>query len=77
MPCQVRIEETIENKSCSTTWADPKTDFEPYPKPKNSPVGIQTVKIIPKIKSKSKVRNEGIIENKSCSTIWVPPNTVF
>ena len=26
---KVRIEETIENESCPTTWADPNTAFEP------------------------------------------------
>ena len=32
------IEKNIENKSCSTTWEDPKTVFEPYPDPKNGPL---------------------------------------
>ena len=27
----VRIEGNIENKSCSTTWVDPKTVIKPYP----------------------------------------------
>ena len=26
---KVRIEETIENESCPTTWADPNTAYEP------------------------------------------------
>ena len=33
----VTIEGIIENDSCSSTWGDPKADFEPYPEPKNSP----------------------------------------
>ena len=36
---QVTIEENIDNKSCSTTWVGPKTVFEPYPDPKNRPLG--------------------------------------
>ena len=35
----VRIEGNIEDEKCSTTWVDPKTVFEPYPNPKNSPLG--------------------------------------
>ena len=38
------MEENIDNKSCSTTLVDPKTFFEPYPDPKNSPLGPQKVK---------------------------------
>ena len=34
---KVRIERTIENKSCSTTWVDIKTVFELYPDPENIP----------------------------------------
>ena len=56
---------------------DPKTVFEPYPNPKNSPLWPQKVKNDPKIKSNSKVRIERNIENESCSTIWVDPKTVF
>ena len=48
---------SIENKSCSTTWLDPKKDFEPYPNPKSSPLGLQKVKNNPKIKSNSKSPN--------------------
>ena len=51
--------------------------FEPYPDPKNSPLGLQKVKIDPKIKSNSKVRIEWIIENKSCSATSVDPKTIF
>ena len=36
---KVRIEENLENKSCSTTWVDPKIVFDPYPDPKNNPLG--------------------------------------
>ena len=41
---KVRSEGIIEDKSYSTTWVDPKTAFEPYPNPKNSPLGPQKVK---------------------------------
>ena len=74
---KVRIEGTLENKSCSTTWVDPITVFEPYTDPKNSPFGPQKVKNYPKIKSKSKVRIEENIENKSLSTTWLEPKKVF
>ena len=37
---------------------------EPYPNPKNSPLGPQKVKNDPKIKSNSNVRDLGIAENK-------------
>ena len=43
-----------------------KTVFEPYPNPKNSPLGPQIVKIDPKIMSKSKVRIEESMEIKRC-----------
>ena len=46
---KVRIEGTIENKSSSTTWVDPKTFFEHYPDPKNSPLGTQKVKLTSKL----------------------------
>ena len=46
----VRIYRNIENGSCSTTWVDPKTVFDPFPDPKNSPTGPQKVKKYPKIK---------------------------
>ena len=74
---KIRIEGTIENKSCSTTWVDLKTVFEPYPEPKDSPLGPQKIKNDCKIKLKSKVRIEGNIENKSYSTTWVDPKTVL
>ena len=45
---KVTIEENIENKSCSTTWEDPKTVFELYPEPKNSPLRLQKFKMTPK-----------------------------
>ena len=56
---------------------DPKTVFEPYPNPKNSPSKPPKVKNDTKIKSNSRVRVEGITENKSCSTTWVVPKTAF
>ena len=37
-------------------FGDPKKVLEPYPNPKNSPLGPQKVKNDPKIKSKSNVR---------------------
>ena len=45
----VRIERTMENKSCSATWVDQKTVFEPKPHPTNSPLGPKTSKITPKL----------------------------
>ena len=69
------IEENIENKSCSTTWVDSKTVFEPYSDSKNRPLEPQKVKNDPKIKSNSKVRIEWSIEKESCSTKWVDPKT--
>ena len=41
---KVTIEENIENKSCSTTWVDPKIVFESYPDPKNSLIWLQKLK---------------------------------
>ena len=40
---KVRIEGTIENKSFSTKRVDIKTNFEPYPSPKNSPLVAQEI----------------------------------
>ena len=51
------------------------TFFCPKKQKKNIPVGPQTVKNNPKIKSKSDVRIEGNKENKSCSTTRVDPKT--
>ena len=45
----------------------PETVFEPYPNPKNSPLGPQKVKNDPQIKSESKVRIKETIENENCS----------
>ena len=70
------MKENRENKSCSTTWVDPKTVFEPFHNPKNSSLGPQKVKNDPKIKPKSNVRIERNKENESCSTTWVDPKTV-
>ena len=44
------------------------TVFEPFPNPKNRPLGPQKVKNDPEIKSKSNVRIERNKENESCST---------
>ena len=65
---KVRIEGTIENKSCSTTLVDPKKVIESFSNPKYSPLGPQKVKNDPPIKSKSNVRIQGNLENESCST---------
>ena len=69
---KVTIEVNIENKSCSTTWVDPKTFFEPYPGPKNSPLGSQKLKNDPKTKSKLKFRIEQNLENKNFLTRYKP-----
>ena len=53
----------------------PQNSFEPYPNPKNIPLGPKKVKNDPKTKSKSKVRIEGTKENKMYSTTWVDPKT--
>ena len=45
----MRIEGTIENKSCLTTWVDIKTVIELYPDPKKSPLGPQKDKNNPKL----------------------------
>ena len=73
---KVRIEGKIGNKSLSTKWVDPKTVFQPYPDPKNCPLGAQKVKKDPKIKSKPNVRIERNKDYESCSTTWVDPKTV-
>ena len=71
---KLELKELKKNKSCSTTWIDPKTVFEPYPNPKNSPVGPQKVINDPKIKPNWK---EEIIESERYSTTWVAPKSVF
>ena len=45
---KVKIEENIENKSCSTIWVDQETVFESYNDPKNSQLWPQKVKKEPK-----------------------------
>ena len=50
--------------------------FEPFPNPKNNPLGPQKVKNDPKIKQKSNVRIERNKENESCSTTWVDSRKV-
>ena len=74
---KVRIGGTIENISCSTTWVDPKTVFEPYPDPTNSPLGPKKVKNSSKMKTHSKVRIKESIDNECCATILVDPKTFF
>ena len=56
---RAEMEQNLENKSYQSILGDPKTVFEPYLNPKNSPLGHQNVKNDPKIKSKSNVRIEG------------------
>ena len=46
---QNEMSELKENENWSTTWVDPKTVVEPYPNPKNSPLGPQKVKNTPKL----------------------------
>ena len=55
----------------------PQNSFEPFPNPKNRPLGPQKVITTPKTKSNSIVIIEGSIENESCSTIWVDLKTVY
>ena len=45
----VRIERNIENESCSTTWVELRTFFEPFPNSKNSPLGPKKSKMTPKL----------------------------
>ena len=45
-----------KNKSYQYILGEPKPVFEPYPNPKDRPLGLQKVKNDPKIKSKSNVR---------------------
>ena len=72
------IEETLENKHCSTTLVDPKTAYIPLLDPKISQLGPQKVKSEPKLnKKKSKFTIEENIENRSCSTTWRDPKTIF
>ena len=74
---RVRIEPLSENKSWWSIWVHPKTAFEPYHNPKNSPLGPQKAKNYPKIRSTLKVRIQGSIGNKSYSAVWVDPRNVF
>ena len=55
----------------------PQNCFEPYPSPKNSPLGPKKVKNDPKNQSKSNIKIEGTIKNKSCSTKREDLKTVF
>ena len=66
-----------ENKSWEFIRVDPKTAFEPYPNPKNSPLGPQKAKNDPKIMSTTNVRIQGNVENKSYSAIQVDPKNVL
>ena len=50
----VRIEDNIENESCSTTQVDSKTVFEPISDPKNSPLGPQKVQVTLKLSQNQK-----------------------
>ena len=55
----------------------PKTVYDPFPDPKNTPLGPLKIQNYPKIKSISNVRIERKKENESYSTTWVEPKTVF
>ena len=54
-----------------------KNSFQTLLNLKNRPLGPQTDKKDPKIKSKSNVRIERNKENEICLTTWVDPKTVF
>ena len=62
----VTIVETIGKIKFFNYMSTPKTLFEPYPDPKNSPLGLKKNKRYSKINSNSQVKNEGIIENECC-----------
>ena len=65
----VRSEPFSENKSLESIRLDPKTAFEPYTNPKNSPLGPLKAKNDPKIRSTINVRIQVSIENESYSPI--------
>ena len=73
---KVRIERNTENESCSITWVDPKTFFEPYPNPKNSLLGPPKSQKLPQNWAKTNIRIDGNIQNESCSVTWIDPKTV-
>ena len=73
----VRFERNKEDESCSNTWVDHKTVFEPYPNPRIAHLGPKKMNNDPEIKTKSKARIEENIENKSWSTTWLDYKTVF
>ena len=68
---KARIEGTTENKGCSTTWVDPKTEVETYCGLKNNSFWPPKVKNDPKIKLKSKVT---IIINPNSTQPQLNPN---
>ena len=74
---KVRIEGTIGNKSCSTTWVDPKTVFEPYPDSQISPFGPRKAKNNPDLGQKRKLILKEAQKEKVFSALWVHPKTVF
>ena len=51
---RAEIEQNSEYKSYLSIWRDPKTVFEPYPDPKNCPLGPQKVKMTPKLSQNQK-----------------------
>ena len=63
----IRIQGNKENEICSTTSVDPKTVYEPFPNPQNSPLRSKKLKNDPKTKSKVNVRIERKKENERCS----------
>ena len=62
--CMVRVgnEQFSENKSWESI-RDLKTAFEPYPNPKNSPLGPKKANNDPKIRPTINVRIQGNVEN--------------
>ena len=59
----------LRKQKLQSIRVNPKTAFEPYPNPKNSPLGPQKAKNYPKIRSTINVRIQGSIENESYSPI--------
>ena len=57
--------------------ARPQNSFEPYPDPKNSPLGPWKVKNDPNFKQKSRVKINETLENNRCLTTGVQHEKVF
>ena len=72
----VRFQGIIENESCSTTWVNPKTVFEPHIELENSPLDLKKSETNPKL-SQNQVSELKETENKKCCTIWVDAKTIW